>query len=315
MKKILVGLWLALTAFSASAQDVAKCLTNPESCLTAPIAKACPAGQKWSTAGSGIAHCVNVDPVCPSAEKVSYDFLGNPSCVARCSAGEYWNGASCSPCTTNSTASGSCQAGYNGTAYRSVTTNSCTGSTTYGNWDYSQCVVACSTNSWSESAACPAGYNGTMSRTNTTNSCTGTSYGAWNTSGCSVACTNNSWTEAGACQANYVGTAYRSVTVNSCSGSATYGPWNYANCSYSPTCSGGQTWNGSSCVCPSGQTWNGSSCATSCMIGVGSTSRGEPGYCTDCDEVPWVDGPFAANKTAVQRQCWSKYNTQEPPIY
>jgi len=235
MKKILVGLWLALVSFSASAQD--NCTVNPELCMTAPIAKSCPTGKKWTTAGSGIAHCVNVDPVCPSAEKVAYDSLGNPSCVARCTASDYWDGSVCRPCTTNSTASGSCQAGYNGTAYRSVTTNSCAGTTSYGNWDYSQCVVACTTNNWSESAACPAGYNGTMSRSNSTNSCSGTTYGGWNTSGCSVQCTTSSRTEAGTCQSDYAGTAYRTVTSNSCTGSETYGPWNYAGCTYSPAAS------------------------------------------------------------------------------
>jgi hypothetical protein len=154
----------------------------------------------------------------------------------------------CRPCTTNSTASGSCQAGYNGTAYRSVTTNSCAGSTTYGNWDYSQCVIACTSNNWSESAACPSGYNGTQYRTNTTNSCSGTAYGAWDTSGCTVACTNSTWTEAGSCQASYTGSAYRSVTRNECTGSVTYGAWNYSGCSYSPSCPAGSAWNGSACA-------------------------------------------------------------------
>lgn len=233
MKKLLVALWLAMITINASAMG--NCSTaSPESCMTAPIAQACPAGKKWSTAGSGIAHCVNVDPVCPSAEKVAYDSLGNPSCVARCTASDYWDGSTCRPCTTSSTGSGSCQTGYEGTAYRSVTTNSCTGSTSYGQWDYSSCRVSCTTNTWSESAACPAGYSGTMYRSNTTNSCSGTTYGNWNTSGCTVQCTTSSRTESGSCQANYSGTAYRTVSVNSCTGSETYGPWNYSGCTYSP---------------------------------------------------------------------------------
>lgn len=235
MKKLIVGLWLALVSLSASAQG--NCTLNPELCMTAPIAKSCPAGKKWTTAGSGIAHCVNVDPVCPSAEKVAYDSLGNPSCVARCTASDYWDGSVCRPCTTNSTASGSCQPGYNGTAYRSVTTNSCAGTTSYGNWDYSQCTVACTTNNWSESAACPAGYNGTMYRTNSTNSCSGTTYGGWDTGGCSVQCTTSSRTEAGMCQSGYTGTAYRTVSSNSCTGSETFGPWNYSDCNYTPAVS------------------------------------------------------------------------------
>lgn len=248
MKKLLVGLWLALTAFSASAQDATRCLTNPEACLTAPIAKSCPAGQKWSTAGSGIAHCVNVDPVCPSSEKVAHDFLGNPSCVARCSAGEFWNGASCSPCTTTSTSSGSCQAGYNGTAYRTVTTNSCAGSTSYGSWDYSNCTVACTQSTSTESGSCQAGYTGTAYRSVTTNSCSGTTYGAWSYASCTQSCGTSSWNESGSCPANYAGSAYRTVSRNDCTGALTYGGWNTTNCTYSPACPAGSAWNGSQCV-------------------------------------------------------------------
>lgn len=273
MKKLLVGLWLALAAFSASAQD-ARCLTNPESCLTAPIAKACPAGQKWSTAGSGIAHCVNVDPVCPSDQKVSYDYMGNPSCVNRCSAGEYWNGASCSPCTSTSTASGSCQAGYNGTAYRSVTTNACTGSTSYGSWDYSNCTVACTESSSTESGSCQAGYTGTAYRSVTTNSCSGTTYGSWDYSNCTAAptCGSTSYNESGSCPVNYTGTAYRTVTRNDCTGALTYGAWNTTSCTYSPSCPAGTAWDGSSCVstfsCPaySMGTWT-SGTQTFCWTG------------------------------------------------
>lgn len=291
MKKILIGLWLSLIALSASAQD--KCSVSPESCMTAPIAQACPSGKKWSTTGSGVAHCVAVDPVCASSDKVAYDNMGNPSCVARCSAGTYWDGSSCQACTTTSTASGSCQSGYNGTAFRSVTTNTCAGTTNYGPWDYSGCTLACTTSTSSESASCPAGYNGTMTRTNTTNSCSGTTYGNWDQSGCTVACTTSTSTQAGACQANYTGTAYRTVSTNSCTGAQTYGGWNYSGCTActtttstesgacqanyvgtayrtvsTNTCTGAQTygtWNYSGCsfniICPNGQTWNGSSCA------------------------------------------------------
>lgn len=251
MKKLLVGLWFALTAFSASAQDVTRCLNNPESCLTAPIAKACPAGKKWSTAGSGIAHCVNVDPVCPSSQKVTHDYLGNPSCISRCTGSQYWNGASCSACSSTSTSSGSCQAGYNGTAYRSVTTDSCTGSTNYGSWDYSNCTVACTQSTSTQTGSCQSGYTGTAYRSVTNNSCSGTSYGGWDYSNCTqtpVCSGTSSWNESGSCPANYSGSAYRTVNRNDCTGAVTYGSWNTTNCTYSPSCPAGSTWNGSQCI-------------------------------------------------------------------
>lgn len=278
MKKLLVGLWLALTAFSAIAQDATRCINNPETCLTAPIAKACPAGKKWSTAGSGIAHCVNVDPVCSSSEKVAYDFLGNPSCVARCSAGEYWNGASCSPCTKTSTSSGSCKAGYNGTAYRTVTTNSCTGSTSYGSWDYSNCTLACSESTSTQSGSCQSGYTGTAYRSVTTSSCSGTTYGSWDYSGCTQApvCSGtSSWNETGSCPANYSGSAYRTVTKNDCTGATTYGSWNTTNCTYSPSCPSGSAWNGSQCVStsPTCSTYNDVYTSSSRTCGGGASSE------------------------------------------
>lgn len=315
MKKLLVGLWLALTALSANAQDVVKCLTNPEACLTAPIAKSCPVGKKWSTAGSGIAHCVNVDPVCLSSEKVTYDYLGNPSCVARCSAGEYWNGTSCSPCTTTSTSSGSCQAGYNGTAYRTVTTNSCAGSTSYGSWDYSNCTVACTESTSTESGSCQAGYTGTAYRNVTTNSCSGTSYGAWSYANCTQSCGSSSWNETGACPANYSGSAYRTVTRNDCTGAVTYGTWNTGNCTYTPTCPAGSAWNGSSCV----------STAPSCTVEWEETiTSGSPRNCasgyfqetvtfTEYDVCTYSDGSTSRTKSGAIdsgiRNCRTGYTT------
>lgn len=233
MKKLIVGLWLAVISLGASAQ--VDCRLNPESCMTPPIAKACPSGQKWSTAGSGVAHCVNAEPACASADKVSYDAMGNPSCVARCATSDYWDGSACRPCSATSTASGSCQEGNSGTAYRSVTTNSCAGTTSYGNWDYSQCSQTCKTETGTEAAACPAGYNGNMTRTASTNSCSGTTYGDWDTSGCSTQCGTTTSTEQGSCQADYQGSAYRNVTDNSCTGSRTYGTWDYSNCVYAPS--------------------------------------------------------------------------------
>lgn len=152
MKQFILGLGLALFLLSSQAQttqsgrgagaNIASCIQSPDMCLSLPIAKSCAAGMRWSTAGTGIAHCVANDPVCPASEKVVHDFYGNPSCVSRCAPSEYWNATGeCRPCATTSTSSGSCQPGYEGTAYRSVTTNVCTGSTNYAEWDYSACTI------------------------------------------------------------------------------------------------------------------------------------------------------------------------------
>ena len=53
-----------------------------DSCFSGPTPPSCPVGKKWSVAGSGIAHCVNIDPTCTGGEILEHDTLGNPSCVA-----------------------------------------------------------------------------------------------------------------------------------------------------------------------------------------------------------------------------------------
>lgn len=45
----------------------------------------------------------------------------------------------------------------------------------------------------------------------------------------------------------------------------------------------------------------------SCRPGYGSTSRGDAGYCNDCDHIAWVSTSFGANKSAAQRQCFTMY--------
>lgn len=55
-----------------------------DSCSNGPAPHACPVGQHWSLAGTGLAHCVAVDPVCSTSPMtiLTHDALGNPSCVA-----------------------------------------------------------------------------------------------------------------------------------------------------------------------------------------------------------------------------------------
>lgn len=208
-----------------------------------------------------------------------------------CYSGYVYNGSSCVPsCTTaSSSESASCSAaGYQtGSMSRSVTTNSCTG-TTYGGWDTSgcgcssgyswngsSCIQNCSTSNTTESASCSgAGYQtGSMTRSVSTNSCTGTTYGGWNTGGCGCSsgyywngsscaqsCTNSSYTETSSCGGGYqTGSMSRTVTTNSCGGTS-YGSWNTGSCG----CYSGYYWNGSSCTpsCSSSSSTQSASCSS-----------------------------------------------------
>ncbi len=53
-----------------------------------------------------------------------------------------------------------------------------------------------------------------------------------------------------------------------------------------PTCSGGQTWNGSACVCPSGKSWNGSTCVTPAACNHDVCESGGPllSSCNSCTQ-------------------------------
>lgn len=72
----------------------------------------CPGSKHWVTLGTGIAHCVLDDFVCPMAQHLVHDAIGNPSCVSNtcpsnqvlqgdgvscaCPAAlSVWNGSSC----------------------------------------------------------------------------------------------------------------------------------------------------------------------------------------------------------------------------
>lgn len=52
-----------------------------DTCRNRPLPLGCAVGKHWSLAGSGLAHCVAVDPICVGTI-LSHDALGNPSCVA-----------------------------------------------------------------------------------------------------------------------------------------------------------------------------------------------------------------------------------------
>lgn len=50
-------------------------------CVTPSTPRNCQSSMHWTTAGSGIAHCVSDDPPCSYPSHLEHDYLGNPSCV------------------------------------------------------------------------------------------------------------------------------------------------------------------------------------------------------------------------------------------
>jgi hypothetical protein len=104
-------------------------------CVSPSTPKDCPAGRHWSNMG-GLAHCVDVDPPCPSPNTLEHDALGNPTCKP--------------PVITyeTQTRSLSCPSGQQGSGRdqeRTVTYTN--GVPSYGSWQtvYSDCEVVPST--------------------------------------------------------------------------------------------------------------------------------------------------------------------------
>ena len=109
----------------SSAQFKADCAAGLalDSCAKPVTPRGCPAGQHWTTMGSGVAHCVADDPVC--AGTVTHDALGNPT--------------GCSPTIVSTSYNYSyfdCPAGESGTDYeRYKITKWSDGKTTFGAWE------------------------------------------------------------------------------------------------------------------------------------------------------------------------------------
>lgn len=91
-------------------------------CVTPSTPKDCPSGKRWTTAGTGIAHCVDVDPVCASPSTLEHDFYGNPSCVA--------------PVVTTDVEYRTlgCSSGYEGYREQERTVTYTNGAASYGTW-------------------------------------------------------------------------------------------------------------------------------------------------------------------------------------
>lgn len=246
--------------------DTRKCLLTPDACGTKPAASACPIGQHWSLAGSGIAHCVPDDPVCAWGASVKYDAIGNPSCVINgCTGGKVLqgDGVSCA-CPVNTVLTGdtctaapptcvpgylpvvttSCPDGYTGYQTRQDI-RACQGGsygtpmTVFGSTDSSKCVsqtVICNAGTTQENGTCSAGYTGTKYRNVTTTCPNGSysapvlAYGAWVDNCVSTGvCTAATKYSTSACPAPMVGTM-AVTTKTTCPGPVVTVTENSANC-------------------------------------------------------------------------------------
>lgn len=326
---------------------LSRCALTPDACAPSPTAAACPSGTHWVLTGSNIAHCVQDDMACPWGYSLTHDFLGNPSCKQNtcpsnqvlqgdgiscaCPTNTVWSGSSCVPappsCVAGSRQVGgtTCGSGYSGTMYQTQTTT-CPGGP-YGSpsvitsgYDTSTCTplaVTCTPSSYTDSQACGTG---TQFRSVSTSCPSGsygspsTSYGSWNTSGCGCpngatnyptcnsfppppppSCAPSSSTSSTSCGTGYTGTKYITTNYLCPSGSSTSVDSSGCGCANGaadyPTCTP---------IAPP---------PAACIPGYGATSLGYPGYCIECDDVPWVNGPFSANRTATQRACYLDYGT------
>lgn len=92
------------------------------------------------------------------------------------------------------------------------------------------------------------------------------------------------------CPSGYVGSMHTTTTTSCPSG--VFGPRKTTTSAYDK----------SSCSpAPQGP-------PTGCSPGYGSTSRGDVGYCTDCDTVGWNPSAYNLNYTSQQQACYLKYS-------
>lgn len=328
----------------------ARCRITPGACANAPVAADCPAGRKWSLMGSGIAHCVDEDPVCPWGTSLTHDRLGNPSCVQNtcpsnqvlqadgkscgCPSGTGWNGSSCVPpsCYAGSATTSSTSCTYGGTRYYRQTTTCPSGPygapSTSGYWDESGCAarpVTCTTSSYTQSAACGSGRNGSMYREVYTTcpsgqyGSPGTSYGSWNESQCTTACSPSSSTYSTSCGSGYSGTKY--ITTHYTCPSGSYNTENASNCG----CANGAT-NYPTCTPPYQEPvcWNGAKNYPTCTFpppapsgceDIYGTYRSEGSTAASCI-VPGTGNPYPRGATyRCSGGSWATANAGNASIY
>ena len=86
---LLVGVTSAGAAAAAPAQPVRKaqtqlykvdCSISPDLCMAEPVARGCGDGRHWSSAGSGLAHCVDDDRDCADGKPGKRDEYDNLVC-------------------------------------------------------------------------------------------------------------------------------------------------------------------------------------------------------------------------------------------
>jgi hypothetical protein len=223
-----------------------RCKLTPDACAIAPVAQNCPSGSHWTLLGSGIAHCVQDDPVCPWGTSLKHDSMGNPSCEQNtcpsnqvlqgdgkscaCPSGTGWTGSTCSaptcsPSTSSST--GSCPANMVGTVtyydYTSCPSGAYGAPAYSSSTDSSQCTAAaptCSTSSYQDYGSCSADQTGDSRRWVYTSCPSGpygspsTSYSTWDYSACETpapaqpTCIPTDLPSATACGSGYTGTKY-----------------------------------------------------------------------------------------------------------
>lgn len=244
------GCRTASTGSNGTLTAEAQCRLTPGACAYTPIASNCPAGRKWTLMGSGVAHCVDEDPVCPWGTSLTHDKLGNPSCVQNtcpsnqvlqadgkscaCPSGTGWNGSSCvaPTCFEGTATTGSQACTWGGTQYYRETTTCPSGAygapSKTGYWDTSGCApqpVTCTPSAWTESAACGSGMTGNQYRDHQT-TCPSGQYGSpsyytgpWNTSACQATCSPSNSTYGTSCGTGYSGTKYITTYYTCPSGS------------------------------------------------------------------------------------------------
>ena len=168
------------------------CELTPTQCQVQPASPGCPSGYKWTLAGNNVAHCVLSSLVCPVGQTMTYDALGNPSCIPM--------PVTCNPASFNN-APIPCGAGFSGVQFTMTSTNCPAGiygapSVSTSGYDRSACVplvVSCTPNSWNNApVSCGNGYAaGSTKFTTTVESCPAGIYGppslatsGFNLSGC-----------------------------------------------------------------------------------------------------------------------------------
>lgn len=216
--KYYISILFSLMTACAVAQTRPTYDINPSLKQAAPVPSNCAAGKKWTTAGSGIAHCVAEDPTCTGGTYLVHDALGNPSCVA--------------PVVVRETRTKSCGTGYTGKKYQErYKTTKPDGTVSYTAWDTYN-------DTCEEVVVEPPPVTGPTTPT-TPSSCTN---GATNYPSCNnnttTSCSNGA-TNYPSCDNNNNNNNNNNDTTPTCSNGAT----NYPSCNNNPapTCSNGAT--------------------------------------------------------------------------